>query len=78
MLAPAAKPTEVRRCACTAPEQAASAAKAKVVLTMMRFAGDPDELFAKVRDHVDPFHDERSPRFIESLLPRLIAVERQS
>ena len=24
------------------------------VVSMMRFAGDPDELFAKVRDHVDP------------------------
>src|SRR6476659_805648 len=37
MLAPAAKPIEVRRCACTAPEKAASAAKTKVLLTMMRF-----------------------------------------
>jgi hypothetical protein len=24
------------------------------VVSMMRFVGDPDELFAKVRDHVDP------------------------
>ena len=31
------------------------------VVTMMRFAGDPDELFAKVRDHVDPVTARLSP-----------------
>ena len=29
---------------------------------MMRFAGDPDELFAKVRDHVDPVTSRLSPK----------------
>jgi hypothetical protein len=32
------------------------------VLSMMRFAGDPDELFAKVRDHVDPVTSRLAPR----------------
>jgi len=32
------------------------------VVTMMRFAGDPDELFAKVRDHVDPVTTRLSPK----------------
>ena len=29
---------------------------------MMRFGGDPDELFAKVRDHVDPVMSRLLPR----------------
>jgi len=32
------------------------------VVTMMRFAGDPDERFAKVRDHVDPVTTRLSPK----------------
>ena len=32
------------------------------VVSMMRFAGDPDELFAKVRDHVDPVTRRLSPK----------------
>ena len=31
------------------------------VVTLMRFAGDPDELFAKVRDRVDPVTSRLSP-----------------
>ncbi len=32
------------------------------VMSLMRFAGDPDELFAKVRDHVDPVTNRLSPK----------------
>jgi hypothetical protein len=31
------------------------------VVSMMRFAGDPDDLFAKVRDSVDPVTARLSP-----------------
>jgi hypothetical protein len=31
------------------------------VVSMMRFAGDSDELFAKVRDHVDPVTSRLGP-----------------
>jgi hypothetical protein len=32
------------------------------VVTMMRFAGDADELFAKVRDRVEPVTSRLSPK----------------
>src|SRR5262245_6734939 len=32
------------------------------VVTIMRFAGDADELFAKVRDQVDPVTSRLSPK----------------
>ena len=32
------------------------------VVTLMRFAGDPDELYAKVRDEVDPVTNRLSPK----------------
>ena len=32
------------------------------VVSMMRFAGDPDELFVKVRDQVDPVTGRLSPK----------------
>jgi hypothetical protein len=31
------------------------------VLSTMRFAGDPDELFARVRDHVEPVTSRLAP-----------------
>jgi hypothetical protein len=42
------------------------------VVTMMRFAGDPDELFAKVRDQVDPVTTRLSPKHgrISSIIAR--------